>query len=393
MINFQHLPTEMVHRIFDYCDTQTLLFSIRLTSQQLSRYIDSYNRFKLHVKSKSRLNVAVLLRLINPERITMLTIEDERDVNMASFSLDINRFSWLRSISLDNQSTEQSHYILQQLTSVSITSLSIDCSHTNPIQISSLVSTIINKIQLKELHLHHFNYQIQSIEWPDNYRLQCLELGTCTIGDYFEILHRLQHLRIFRMKCSTVKLYGIIMSPKITIGNMAKLHSLTIYDYALTSTDLELMLTVTPFLVDLRLYNLCKVKYDHNITGEYLEKLIKTMLPSLKRLEFFLCTTAENQTKPALEAVMHSFQTPFWIEEKHWLVNCIYLPDYNSICIYVNTFDWHKILYEVEYIVSSKDGVHYLSEVSPKVDTHENQRQVCGKKALRSIQLLLSLVM
>ena len=66
------------------------------------------------------------------------------------------------------------------------------------------------------------------------------------------------------------------------------------------------------------------------------EKLIKTKLPHLKRFDFQRISRANSPA--TLETVLNqeiaSFRTPFWIEEKRWLVICTWHSSSRSIEIY-----------------------------------------------------------
>ncbi|CAF4479473.1 unnamed protein product [Rotaria magnacalcarata] len=85
----------------------------------------------------------------------------------------------------------------------------------------------------------------------------------------------------------------------------------------LSMDKIESFLCLTPSLVHLRLEGSAD---DAIFNGSRWEKLIRTKLPSLNRFDF--CFRSQNRRVIELSAIQ--FRAPFWFNEKHWPVNCVY---------------------------------------------------------------------
>ena len=66
------LPTEILHRIFDNLDENTILLSVQGTCKQLQLTVNAYNRFKLNQISKQKLLSAC--QVLSPENIVSLCV-------------------------------------------------------------------------------------------------------------------------------------------------------------------------------------------------------------------------------------------------------------------------------------------------------------------------------
>jgi len=78
--SLQTLTVEILHRIYDFLDIQTILFSIHNTSQRLKSVLNSYNRCILDVKKLSKYHLQLISRLPDLRNIISLTYsgDDER---------------------------------------------------------------------------------------------------------------------------------------------------------------------------------------------------------------------------------------------------------------------------------------------------------------------------
>ena len=108
------------------------------------------------------------------------------------------------------------------------------------------------------------------------------------------------------------------------------------------------LLSHTPSLVYLKLTGVC----DSMIDASRWEQLIKTKLPTLNKFEFHDVSQQESSSGESRETLLNRvigpFRTPFWTEEKRWLVIGTWHPENRSIEIYtplVSTPDylpfWH----------------------------------------------------
>jgi hypothetical protein len=97
-----------------------------------------------------------------------------------------------------------------------------------------------------------------------------------------------------------------------------QLTSLTIEKLDTTMDELELFLLLTSSLVSLKL-----IGGPLLLDGKRWEQFIEKNLPQLEKFEFYFYEwKSTKQTQTDLELIIASFQTPFWIEQKKWLVIC-----------------------------------------------------------------------
>ena len=93
------------------------------------------------------------------------------------------------------------------------------------------------------------------------------------------------------------------LSPSLT--------SLIILDCALSTNELELLFSVSPTLLHLKLHSAKKV-LDSMFDGYYWERLIRTTLRSLKKFEiFFSYGPIDEDNTVRLRSLIVPFQTPF----------------------------------------------------------------------------------
>ena len=125
-----------------------------------------------------------------------------------------------------------------------------------------------------------------------------------------------------------------------------QLTSSIVIDNELSLDQIHSLLCSTPSLLWLKMNN-----YWYKVThGSQWEHLIKTKLPLLKNFEFYVRLTL----RPFIDAIAESrlnrcivsFCTPFWTEERRWLVTCNYLDVFEEIEIYTTpiwTDFYHRI--------------------------------------------------
>jgi hypothetical protein len=64
-LTIQTLPVELIHRIFDNLDTETILFSIRPVCRSFRCIVNTYNRYVLDLQLISKPNFHVVFRSID----------------------------------------------------------------------------------------------------------------------------------------------------------------------------------------------------------------------------------------------------------------------------------------------------------------------------------------
>ena len=112
------LPPEVLHRIFDDLDTQTILLSVTLVCRQLHLIVNTYNRFKL--KTVSREQFVNISCHFPTENVISLTVCDD----WAGLELEdgcclvesLRRFTRLRSLTLHDIFDDELDILLSYLT-------------------------------------------------------------------------------------------------------------------------------------------------------------------------------------------------------------------------------------------------------------------------------------
>ena len=65
--SLDNLPVEILYRIFDDLDIETIFFSIRTLCRYFQSIVDHYNRLHFDLEILSRYQFDALFRLISPE--------------------------------------------------------------------------------------------------------------------------------------------------------------------------------------------------------------------------------------------------------------------------------------------------------------------------------------
>ena len=326
------LPLEMLHRIFDDLDASTILLSVRDVCQQLRTATDTYNMYALDFTTTSQSDFHRLLNVVRPECVTALTLSDRELTSgrIAAFlSLaDLYRFTRLRSLILLEINKRDLLPFLEHASRCSLTSLTVQTrSDSFPYQQQTIqhLSSIIGQPTLLRLELRDRTLcrLIDQMKRPAKCKLRYLTMECSSVGQGFQILEYATDLEglvldeTFRRnpRCGFHEEDFLIrLSPRLT--------SLTLCDCSLSMNAVESLLSQTPSLRHLKLTSY----EDFVIDGSRWEQLIKTKLPALNNFEFYmdlyLSRLVDDTPKLVIDEIIAPFRSPFWIEEKRWLVTC-----------------------------------------------------------------------
>ncbi len=323
-VNIQSLPIEIIYHIFDYLDVKTIFCSFRCTCKQFYATINNYNRFKLNFTSNSKVNFEPMSRFIRPENIISLTFSSNYTEKFDKFFSMFRacQLTGLRSLTLNEIVADDLDRFLQHIDMYNLVSLSIKASSgTDETKILFSTMSIISRYHLQKLNLSHFDYKIlKNISWPVDSTLQHLTIEDCSFKQFQLILHQLSHLRTLELHAFTSDdLEQIALSPS-TYVNYSQLKSLTINYFTLSIEYLKLFLSLTPALIHLQLFS-TRWSLDSLFDGACWVELIQTKLPLLSKF-IFLFWLRDVPISENLNSIIHSFQTPFWLNDKHWFVTC-----------------------------------------------------------------------
>ena len=326
----ENLPVEIIHRVLDYLDIETIFFTIRPLCQLFRLIILNYNRLNFHLKLSSKAQFDVLCRFILPQNIRSLTLYNNEQIpgQISSFlqQVRLGQSTRLHSIHLDGIDEFQLNYLLKRINLNLLRSFSIRISKYDDRSRKATVnylSTIVKRVNFRRLYLDVKNSRISDLSWPMKSSIECLTInGDLEFDNLVKIfscspqLHRLIIKRTsFGMKANHEKGYSFV-----------QLKSLIIEARCLGMNEINSFLLLTPSLSYLKLLGWCS-EFD----GKRWEEFIQVNLPHLEQFQFNLrCCPGGmiEQTREDIERIMKSFRSPFWLEEKKWFVQCQWDPEY-----------------------------------------------------------------
>ena len=347
------LPIELLHRVFDYLDVQTILDSFRGVCTQLAAVVNTYNRFELDFNSISKSDCERISHLIRPDSVISLILSDNdsesTQISLFLSSFNIRQFTKLRSLTLYYIDYTEMRQFLQHISTCSLVSLSIDyyedqnnetseCRRRRAAnEMKALLSSIIAKCTLRKLRLKGFDNIIKDISWPVPAALNHLTLDTCTYNQYRAILHRSPHLRSFVMRdCKMNHTDETVLSSSGS-ACYAQLTSLSIRNCKMPIQDLRLLLSLTPSLVHLKLISY-QTTFNPKANDYNWEQFIRSQLPHLDEFEFLFSNSVRGSDDiTSLDSLIAPFQTPFWLDDKRWFVTCDYVFRSSEIRLYTTT--------------------------------------------------------
>lgn len=321
------LPTELLYRICDFLDAETLLLSFRGVCTHFQAVADTYEQYDIRIPTDSNAN---LCRIIRPENIVSLNFWDQtqRTDWIADFlsRCDINRFTRLRSLSLSKIDRNELMIILRHVTiNCQLSSLSIcyDVSTDDDGDVLHCLFLAIAQPTLRQLGLHSNLADTNELSWPKHCPLRALTIGSCKIQQFCLILLNSPHLHTLIMNnCYVHAIDGISLS-----DSYRQLTSLTLNDLRMTMDKFELLLSFVPSLVRLDLSSSGK-PFEFVQRLSRWEGFLRARLPRLLQLElciFCYCCDWQN-----FEVLIDAFRTPFWLTEKRWFVTCQFRDDWTS---------------------------------------------------------------
>ena len=199
-VGFLSLPVEVLHRILDRLDFQTIFCSFRCVCKQFHAAIVTYNKFELDFTLISRSNLELVSYIIRPENIISLIISNNYKGKLRKFFsvYDVGQFTRLHSLTLDQIDHDDMERFLQQINMSTLLSLSVELRQSNKTRAVTTISSAIDRCQLQKLYLNNFDNIIKNISWPVQYTLQHLTIGICTYEEFHLIL---RHLSSFTNAC------------------------------------------------------------------------------------------------------------------------------------------------------------------------------------------------
>lgn len=334
------LPTELLYRIFDHCNSKTIFLSIRPVCKRLYAITETYNQFVLDIEYDSRIESKLICRLVNPSNIRSLTITDDvhkvsRGSSDISF-IDMQQFTELRSLTFDGISGRELERLLPSLKLSCLDSLSITIAEQEYSKASMLLSLAVEHLNPRQLLFACSSSVTNGSVASVNCKLEHLTMANCDISRCMSSLLSLPRLQTCILnKCTIDKKVETTLSSS-DMSRSPSLTSLTINKCALSTQSLASILSLTPRLVYFKLTSVKNIG-DSVFDGFYWEKLISSQLPLLKTFEFFFfCDVKKSFHLTDIDPSIASFQTEFWLNKNNWIVNCAYIIHPPGIWLYTN---------------------------------------------------------
>jgi len=342
-MSLPNLPVELLHNVFDYLDTETILHSVRPICIQLDKVVKSYNRFKLNCSSLCMADLRFISDFIKPEYVISLTLFDNDQVGQCRVDsflslFELNKFTQLRSLTLDEIDNNALKQFFQHIRKCRLISLSITFRHqniTNTGESIDYLSSTNAQSNIQNLHLNipNINGITDHTLQPVECILRSLIISTCTCNEYLVILSSCPHLRAITINNWKMKdTDRVLPSSKRKI--YPQLTSLTINSCELPKHVMKFLLSLTPSLTQLKLISETS-EYSSLCDGRWWERCIKTQLRLLEKFEvFFIHNTRRDIEYFNLDSIITPFRTPFWLVDKRWIFICDYMLTLSKFVLY-----------------------------------------------------------
>ncbi|CAF3479990.1 unnamed protein product [Rotaria socialis] len=314
------LSVELVHVIFDYLDTRTILLSLGYVCPRLRAITNTYERLILNFRSISKSDFHHMCRIVRPENVISLILSNDDEtpgqIELFLSLFDTRQFIRLRSLTVFAIEDDNLNRILNHAIHNSLISLSIERSHSSnhPSTTLNILSSAMSRPTLRKFKCTIDWLLSDSFIWPRESNIKHLTIDRCTYKQFCTILRHLSQLRTIVLRSFNLDIHN---EYEYQSTSYPQLISLSMGRLFLSMDKIESFLCLTPSLVHLRLEGSAD---DAIFNGSRWEKLIRTKLPSLNRFDF--CFRSQNRRVIELSAIQ--FRTPFWLNEKHWPVNCVY---------------------------------------------------------------------
>ncbi|CAF1651612.1 unnamed protein product, partial [Adineta ricciae] len=383
-----NIPKEIFHLIFDHLDTNTIFCSVSCVCKQFHAVVNSYNRFKLKYSIRNRkFNLKSVIDRISPLKIVSLTLivnnNNENHITNCLSSFNIHQLNNLHSLTLTNFTGGQIETFL---------------FYINVIRISHFQTFLqrLSNVKYKKLCVENHFCLHEIFPWPIQSTLQRLRIQDCDLNAYQTILRNslnLKELEIdtcvsqYRDPFLFSSVSQLIKKPKTSIDETngevyPQLISLIINKCCLPCKELQKLLSLTRCLLRLRLISI-ETTVSSVFDGSNWEQWISNNLSLLNKFEFSF-TYIDKRCDDTLNshAFIFSFQTRFWLEEKHCFVTCDFIPNEHAVLLYTTPVIQNKLMKSksVRFRVSSTDSscrliLHPESRIIQKYN-EENQLTV-----------------
>jgi hypothetical protein len=345
------LPIEILHRIIDYVDKETIFFSFRNVCRHFYNITNTYNQYKLDFRSVTKPAFHRLRHFIQPENVISLILSDGHktpgQINLFISLFDINTFTRLRSLTLIEVDGSDLSVYLKHVSTCPLVSLSID----------------VRKYWLPVL-------TIENLQLFEHCRIQHLTLTQrSSLEQIFHIFRHFSYLETLMLDGLSISMPNTNYDLTAPVDIKSKLKSLTINFHSSSLSMIIPVLSCTPSLIHLNLIGnptMSGLAWD----GYWWAELIQNNLPQLQFFQFFFEKRVHfSESTYNIESIITSFRTSFWLD-KRWYVVCDYYNDTHELNLYS--------LPICKPTISYKSTPHKISSSNSNNDTPYIMDNVCS---------------
>ena len=328
ILSLETLPVELLHRIFDQIDAQTLLLAVQYVCKRLNSIVRTYNRYKFNFQSISKSTFHQLCRGVHSNDIISLILSDDNQTSGQTalfLSLQsVETYTRLQSITLLFVDEPYLKIILEHLSrSCLLTSLTIQSDSNDDFKSELIrsISSIVGKTCFRRLDLTASDSTIDTLPWPVNCSVRHVRFSTSIpFTKFCTILRSSSDLHTMILQDCSIEYDHELNGALAENISYPQLTSLTLEDCNLSMTILESLFFLTPSLVHLTIKGTGGNFFD----GARWERLFQIKLTNLTKFEFaFQNNFGINCERTDFEAIVAPFRTKFWLEIKHWYVNAV----------------------------------------------------------------------
>lgn len=347
------LPTELIYHILTFLEPIFIVRTLRCVCKRFYGIAKSYDHFQLNFKSIDKSDFHFLCNFLRPNQIETLVLSDDDEtpgqIEYFLSNFGIHRFSKLQILTLINIDDLHLKKFFKTLPKLSLKKLIIRgkdyIQNDNDIDTTDLAS-VLSMPTLRSFELQLLSFNLQRIDWPKNNRIQQLHIRCVTVDEFCSLLLFLPNLQDLTVE-------GLLYSDDISVIKESlkdlvpgcELISLTLRDGQIPMAVLDLLLSLTPTLQQLKLIRSISLSEFVEQIANW-ESFVECKLPFLTDLKLFLVHSNDfdhfgggggfgvPQIILDPSTIIELFQTPFWIENKRWFVTCDHVVVSRSLILY-----------------------------------------------------------
>jgi hypothetical protein len=329
-VGLDKLPAELIHRILDCLDIQTIFNSLRGVCRGINYKLGTYNRYKFNFQSISKHNFHLICRLIPHKQVVSLTLSDENDtpgqIWLFLSYFNIKEFIRLSSLTLYKIDEAELQKILEAISLKSLKCLSIDCRsecHTKTYRLleSSLVGHSLQKLSLGSSSLCEILTHINTAN------IKHLILNACKIRKIEQILSSSTSLETFDLTNVEIDDEDDLQD----IDSSFESSKLTYLSISSSYLTMDMIISFFNWLIpNSKQLRHLRVINDNDDEAYFDGTRWESLLSRTSLIQFQFRFYAKLTMNQSINEILLPFRSHFWLNEKCWFV----------------AFDKHRLRYQ-----------------------------------------------